>query len=266
MVSADDGGGPSRPGLLNYFNYFTEVEEEFVRRRGKPLLVSPMDWALIESWKNTGIPLHVVLRAINQAFDAYESRARRHRKVNSIFYCQQEVEATFAQYRLAQVGAPPEPADEHGPPAQPEARGKADRQAAAVFPKSILLDFFSRSDGELAAALTQAEQAGQTDVADALRRARARLEEITREVEHASRADTEAIERDLDGIDRVILDALAALAGQRGIERIRSEAESQLRPYRKKMDRAVYDQTVKNFIARRLRESHSVPRLSLFYI
>ena len=29
---------------LNYYNYFTEIEEHFVRRRGKHLLISPMDW------------------------------------------------------------------------------------------------------------------------------------------------------------------------------------------------------------------------------
>src|SRR4029078_3555865 len=99
-----DSGGATATDRLNYFNYFTEVEEEFVRRRGKPLLVSPLAWALIESWKNAGIPLHIVLRAINKSFDAYDARPRKYRKVNSVFYCQQEVEASFAEYRLAQVG------------------------------------------------------------------------------------------------------------------------------------------------------------------
>ena len=108
MDSIDEESGATATDRLNYFNYFTEVEEEFVRRRGKPLLVSPMDWALIESWKNAGIPLHIVLRAINRAFDAYDARPRRYRKVNSVFYCQQEVESSFADYRLAQVGGGPE--------------------------------------------------------------------------------------------------------------------------------------------------------------
>ena len=44
---------------MNYFNYFTEIEDAFVRRRGKHLLLSPMDWALIESWKELKVPLHV---------------------------------------------------------------------------------------------------------------------------------------------------------------------------------------------------------------
>src|SRR6202040_2450775 len=57
---------------LNYFNYFTEIEDAFVRRRGKHLHLSPLDWALIESWKETGIPLHVALRAIEKSFDSWE--------------------------------------------------------------------------------------------------------------------------------------------------------------------------------------------------
>src|SRR6266536_1694176 len=62
---------------LNYFNYFTEVEDAFVRRRAKHLFLSPMDWALIESWKELGIPLHIVLRGIEKAFDSWEAKPRK---------------------------------------------------------------------------------------------------------------------------------------------------------------------------------------------
>src|SRR5262245_48664357 len=89
---------------MNYFNYFTEIEEEFVKRRGSHLLVSPLDWSLIETWKQRGVPLHVVLRGINVSFDAYDQRASRGRKVNSLLYCQQEVEAMFLEYCESRVG------------------------------------------------------------------------------------------------------------------------------------------------------------------
>jgi hypothetical protein len=252
--------------LLNYFNYFTEVEEEFVRRRGKPLLVSPMDWALIESWKNTGIPLHIVLRAINEAFDAYEARPRRFRKVNSIFYCQQEVEAAFAQYRLAQVGGGPPEAQAADEPPSKSGKQKTQKEAAAIFPKAVLLDFFARSDEELSRAEQAATEAGRDVIEDAIRRARLRLVEIVRDIESTNRVDAESIERDLDGIDRLILESLTAYTGSEGVQAIRSEARSQLRPYRRKMDEKVYEQTIRNFISRRLRETHQIPRLSLFYI
>ena len=247
---------------LNYFNYFTEVEEEFVRRRGKPMLVSPLDWALIESWKSAGIPLHVVLRAINRSFDAYDARPRRYRKVNSIFYCQQEVEVSFAEYRLAQVGGGPS----SNVTDQEAAATGGDRREVEPFPKPVLLDFLSRSDDELRAAATLAGECGRGEVESAIGRARARLAEIRGEVEALTRANAEAIEHDLDGIDRMLLASARRAIGDDGLARLREVAEAQLQAYRKKMDKAIYDQTLENFVACRLRESNNLPRLSLFYL
>src|SRR5215475_9052712 len=93
------------PSAMNYFNYFTEIEEEFVKRRGSHMLVSPLDWTLIETWKQRGVPLHIVLRGINSSFDGYDQRLNRGRKVNSLFFCQQEVEAMFQEYVESRVGA-----------------------------------------------------------------------------------------------------------------------------------------------------------------
>jgi hypothetical protein len=250
---------------LNYFNYFTEVEEEFVRRRGKPLLISPMDWALVESWKNAGIPLHLVLRAINQAFDSYDSRPRKYRKVNSMFYCQQEVESLYAEYRLAQVGAS---LNETGRvEIQPgDSSRRKSKQQAPPFPKNLLMEFLDRSDKELAQAESVARIADRSPVVVALERARTRLKEIRDYVEASTTADAEAIEKDLDAIDRLILESLIKTGGESVITALRNEAASQLRAYRVKMDKSIYEQTLQNFVSRRLREANRVPRLSLFYI
>jgi hypothetical protein len=259
----NEESGATPTERLNYFNYFTEVEEEFVRRRGKPLLISPLDWALVESWKSAGIPLHVVLRAINQAFDAYDARPRKHRKVNSVFYCQQEVESTYADYRLAQVGGGPEGKQEK---AQGRTKKQAEKEADAPFPVPVLIDFLSRSDQELLRAASLASESGRPEVENAIDRARARLLEIARGIESSSHVDAEAMERDLDAIDRMMLDSARRTSGAVGNERIRAEAEAQLAPYRKKMDKSIYAQTVENFVSRRLREMINVPRLSLFYL
>src|SRR5262245_46095994 len=88
----------------NYFNYFTEIEDAFVRRRGKHLFLSPMDWALMETWKQQGIPLHIVLRGVEKSFDSYEARPRK-RSVKSLLYCQEEVEAQYAEWVEAHVGS-----------------------------------------------------------------------------------------------------------------------------------------------------------------
>jgi len=76
-----------------YFNYFTEIEEHFQRARGTSLfLMSPLDWALVEGWKNTGVPLEAVLRGIDDAFEKYNARKKKTaQQVNSLSYCAQAV-------------------------------------------------------------------------------------------------------------------------------------------------------------------------------
>ncbi len=91
----------------NYFNYFTEIEDAFVRRRGKHLLLSPMDWALIERWKELNVPLHIVLGGIERSFDSWESKPRK-RSVKSLLYCQEEIEAQYAEWLESRVGAAPD--------------------------------------------------------------------------------------------------------------------------------------------------------------
>lgn len=261
MDSTKDSSAAPAEGL-NYFNYFTEVEEEFVRRRGKHMLISTLDWALVESWKDAGIPLHIVLRAINEAFDGYDARAQKYRKVNSIFYCQQQVEASFAEYRLAQVG---------GEPALGQSESEETSEATLpnkqeTFPKDVLFGFLARCDDELRAAGLHASTSGRAELEDAVERARARMKEIVAEIEGPGRVDAEALERDLDGIDRMILDAARENLGEEELKKLRADAESHLRSYRKKMDKAIYEQTVQNFISRRLRELNNIPRMSLFYL
>lgn len=247
---------------LNYFNYFTEVEDEFVRRRGKQLLISPMDWALVESWKSAGIPLHIVLRAINEAFDAYDKRGQKFQKVNSIFYCQQQVESAFADYRLAQVGG--DSGEGQSQIAGNSTAQKSDESESLS--KAVLFAFLQRCEEDLGLAAARAVESKRTALEGAIARACARLKEIRSEIDAVSRVDAEALERDLDSIDRIILEAGRETLGPDELQDIRKEAESQLRSYRKKMDKAIYEQTVQNFISRRLREMNGIPRMSLFYL
>ena len=89
----------------NYFNYFTEIEEHFQRRRGTILLLSTLDWALIETWKSAGVPLEAVLRGIDAAFDKYDERPTKSKKVNSLAYCAQAVLVASEDMKEAAVGA-----------------------------------------------------------------------------------------------------------------------------------------------------------------
>ena len=91
--------------MENYFNYFTEIEEHFQQRRGGPLLVSTVDWGLIEIWKDAGIPLEAVLRGIDQAFDKYERRPSKTQKINGLAWCAQAVLAAAEDMKEAAVGS-----------------------------------------------------------------------------------------------------------------------------------------------------------------
>jgi hypothetical protein len=262
---------------LNYFNYFTEIEDAFVRRRGRHLLLSPMDWALIESWKEMGVPLHVALRGIEQAFDSFESKPRR-RSVKSLLYCQEEVEAQFAEWRESQTGARAAAAGEgaNGAGASPQtfdvgAAGKADGGEAAAegarlpFPRETIAGHLKACRAELERALS-ARAAGGGELTEALARAAARLEELERDFAAAARPDAEKLEAALGDLESLLDRAVRSAIEPERLASRRAEAEEQLKPYRARMKREVYEQTLDNLLGKYLREDCGLPRLSLFYL
>src|SRR5437016_10827375 len=109
---------PTELNDLNYFSYFSEIEDTFIRRRGKHLMLSPIDWALIESWKERGVPLHVAVRGIEHSFDSYDAKKQK-RTVKTLLYCQEEVEAQYAEWLESRVGShdadPKEPDNDRAP-------------------------------------------------------------------------------------------------------------------------------------------------------
>jgi hypothetical protein len=239
--------------MMNYFNYFTEIEEEFVKRRGSHMLVSPLDWTLIETWKRRGIPLHIVLRGINSSFDGYEQRLNRGRKVNSLFFCQQEVEALFQEYVESRVGA----TNGAGNGAAQNGNGAAQFSPAAAieFLKAQCEALWRLEAKHLAPSLKET-----------FARASERLSQIIEDLETSGAVSPELLEMDLMMIEEVILDGLKEQAGEEKLGRLREDADGKLRRYKQSMEREVYEQTAGNFVAQRLREIHEVPRLSLFYL
>jgi hypothetical protein len=97
--------------MQNYFNYFTEIEERFQQRRGSLLMLSTLDWALIETWREAGIPLEAVLRGVDNAFDKHDAKtlraSGRTRKVNGLAWCAQSVMEAVEQAMEASIGAAP---------------------------------------------------------------------------------------------------------------------------------------------------------------
>jgi hypothetical protein len=248
---------------LNYFNYFTEVEDTFVRRRAKHLLLSSLDWALIESWKEMGIPLHVVLRGIEKAFDSWEAKPRK-RSVKTLLYCQEEVEAQYAEWLESRVGANLSEDADSDAGADPSTRPVA--TANLPFPRADILTHLRTAREKVEATAEERNAAGGDDISEALVRAAALLDDLEKEFAQAVQPDAQKLEVSLTGIERMLSDALRAWAPPAEVESISSEIKRQLRPYRGHMDAAVYEQTFNNLLLKRLREQFGVPRLSLFYL
>jgi len=219
---------------LNYFNYFTEIEEHFQRARGTGLfLLSPLDWALIESWKSAGVPLEAVLRGIDAAFDKWRSRKSKTQKVNSLAFCTQAV-LTEAQ----QAGsAPAESGAAQSPYTPDELRAYLRGNAAAL--RAV--------DGvpyaEIAAALD-------------------RLSDETEEHAH----DLQSLEQRLTVLEEKMLAVARASQTDEHLLKLRQDLEADLRPYRSKMSAPQMAMLEKQYLERRLLERQGLPRLSLFYM
>lgn len=236
---------------FNYFNYFTEIEDAFVRRRGKHLFLSPMDWALMETWKQQGIPLHIVLRGVEKAFDSYESRPRK-RSVKTLLYCQEEVEAQYAEWLEARVGAQPG-ADES-------------KKEEKAFSNSRVREHLEHSRASIAnLALTRA-RSNDDQLAEAFSRVEKLLTAIESDFASGATSDTRKLEDSLTGLERMLNEALVTSVPADTLEAIDKEISTQLKPYRSQMEADAYKQMFENLQLKKLREVVGVPRLSLFYL
>jgi hypothetical protein len=212
-----------------------------------------MDWALIESWKERGVPLHVALRAIEHAFDSYEAKKRK-RSVKTLLYCQEEVEAQYAEWLESRVGSHEESPEE------------SEEDTKTPFPRAVVLAHLARSREELIKLAAARRETSADEFCEALTRATALLEELENDYAAAVQADARRLEDSLTGVERMLSDALRATVSGKQLDEIRDELKTQLRPYRAHMDASVYEQTMNNLVLKRLRDQFGVPRLSLFYM
>jgi hypothetical protein len=226
----------------NYFNYFTEIEEHFQRRRGTLIILSSLDWVLMEIWKDAGIPLEAVLRGIDIAFDKWERRPNRSRKVNGLGYCAQEVLATAEEMNEAAVGTRP---------AQKPAPGLEAARVAAFLRHN--------ADGLEGAVLPESVRTVANESAVSLRAAADSFAAGTP-------PPMEDVERRLTVMEEKLLGALLAAAPEETLLKVRTEADCDLAPYRSRMKAPQIEQLQKQYIQKRLLEQHCLPRLSLFYM
>ena len=218
---------------LNYFNYFTEVEEHFQKARGTSLfLMSPLDWALVETWKNSGVPLEAVLRGIDTAFEKYRSKPKKNQNVNSVAYCTQ---AVLEEARILS-GAAPE---------------KSSHPVEAPYTLDQVKTYLLDNSAQLC-------NAGFDEVAQSLDGLHAEAEQHYQ--------DLEGLEQRLSALEEKLLALLRTKQSDETLFQAKRDLDSQLRPFRGKMDAAQLSMLERQFLDRRLFESSRLPRLSLFYL
>ena len=234
--------------MRNYFNYFTEIEERFQQRRGSLLLLSTLDWALIEMWREAGIPLEAVLRGIDAAFDKYEARQKRARmqRINGLAWCAQAVMQSAMEMKEAAAGSAPEATVER------ESGFEHERVAEHLAAAAQALD-----------AASVAPEACQATAR--------RLREMAAEVagaagEEKAAVDLEGLERSLTVLEEKLFAALTAAAPEELLVGLKEHAARELAPYRNRMGVVQLRQVEKQFERKQLLVHYNLPRLSLFYM
>jgi hypothetical protein len=235
----------------NYFNYFTEIEEQFLRRRGGGLLLTTLDWALIETWKDAGIPLDAALCGIDAAFDRYDQRPSKSKKVNSLAYCSQEVLSAAEAMKEAAVGAAESPSA-----TSPAGQG-FERETIAAFLRRNA-DLLDKADLPKSSGIS-VHAVAQTSAAT-LRTLAVQVENKT------AAAKLEDLERHLTVLEEKLFAALLTATPDEEIVRIRAQADRDLAPYRRQMAAPQIEQLQKQYVNKLLLEKYNLPRLSLFYM
>ena len=205
--------------MKNYFNYFTEVEEYFLKRRGTYLLVSPLDWCLIELWKENEIPLSVVLRGIDRSFERIEKAGKR--PPRSLSYCHPAI---------VEAGTP------SGSQLPVEGLGGHLQH---------LEDSLKEHDGEPFA------------------RARSQLADLAFEVESRGELDYEQLDRDLNRIASLVVDALMASMEVAELKELKAQSRKDLKIYKRHLSPEMYRQLEAGYLARKTRERHGLPEFGI---
>ena len=234
----------------NYFNYFTEIENYFWKKRGAHLLVSPLDWAIMETWQKAGVPLEAALKGIDRAFESYQrSRRGAGKPLKSLAYCTDAVLEAAEESQAAAAGAQP---------------SNGSRAAKEVFSREDVRAYVDRNIALLKKAAARVAES-QPPVAALLGNVANSLSGAMPLLEAPGEVDLEDLERRLTILDEKLHASLLSHASEELMLKIRREVDSQLAAYRRKMKAAQLAVVEKQYLQKRLLDEYRLPRLSLFY-
>jgi hypothetical protein len=234
----------------NYFNYFTEIENYFWKKRGAHLLVSPLDWAIMETWQKAGVPLDAVLKGIDHAFESYQrSRRGAGKPLKSLAYCTDAVLEAAGEQLEAAAG---------------RARKNGKAAAKDPFSREELREYFANNVGRIVGATGSMGSVG-AECLGRLREIGESLAEIATLLDAQGPLDLEDLERRLTILDDKLMALLMSVVSEETMLKIRREMDGQLAAYRRKMKTEQIALVEKQYLQKRLLEEYRLPRLSLYY-
>jgi hypothetical protein len=212
--------------MENYYNYFTEIERYYQTKRENFTLLSTLDWVLIETWKNDGVPLDTVLKGMDRAF------SRSKRKISSLAYCANAVAEVAGEQKdlRTEEPAPPEFSPEE---VERYLTGLSDRIRA-----------LGERVGDLGGRIES--------VADAL---------VTLDA-----TDLRTSESALNALEEKLVALLSVAAPEETLVAVRSDVGNELQPFRSRMTAPQLAMLEQQLWKRKLMERFGVPRLSFFYL
>ena len=235
----------------NYFSYYSEIEEYFWKKRGAHLLVSPLDWAIMESWQKAGVPLSAVLKGIDRAFESYQkSRRGAGRPLKSLAYCTDAVLEAAEEEMEAAAGA------------APDAKRRASAQE--VLCREDLREYFRKNAAKMRESAKRMGDAN-PELARRVEETAGALEASSELLEAPGTLDLEDLERRLTVFEEKLQAALTTHADEELMVRLRRELDRQLAAYRSKLKAEQLRQVERQYLQKRLFEEFGLPRLSLYY-
>jgi hypothetical protein len=243
---------------MNYYNYFTEIEEHFIRRRGKHLMIAPLDWHLIAAWKSSGIPLNVALRGIDIAMDSWESkRSRIGDRLSSLAYCHESVMQEYARHVESHVG-------EAASTATSESKAKEEEgESPSLMEKEEVLVLIGKRISEIKAA--RGKQLP-VETVEGMDRAVERLVEIGRLLESSAKnSDFEIIERDMGILDDILVEALRKAVPDQETAKWEQDGKKDLKTYKKRLPKVVFEKIRADYMRQKVRRFYQIGELSLYY-
>ncbi len=222
---------------LNYFNYYTEIEDTFIRRRARNLFLSPLDWALIEMWQDRGIPLYIVIRSVESVFDVFDKQPAGTRTIKSLFYCREEVEVQYSEWLKSQAGK------------------ASESETDAAFSPDAVAAHINDAIGSL-------KSNSKENLVEDISRAVARLEELAANLT----GDAETVDATLGDVEKLLDRAMLTNWERVHLKTLEKEVAGQLRGYKADMEPDAYKNTFELMLLKRLREEAGIPRLGLFYL